>query len=326
MKHTMDSKAVIRSLRAAFDCPIDYTKATRRVHGMLSHYPDGSLHVIQNGDSVSFYEYVDNKRMYLSKKSDKLYALARKRYLDMLLQTIELLHETGRESGAWEKQFEKLAKLIHQYAKGNLDLARIVLTNKQYSWLTKQYRKKKIMVKDNETPLTLRNGVTIRSKSEQNIGNALLDLAIPNHYEELLQINVMSLVKELETALSKSGWKNGPLYHYSKGVCYWNVPDNLQHMNASGSIWHTFDYRTGCISIYPDFTVMLIDNSLLYWEHEGLLLNFVYRANASERVATMRICGDVNQSHLIQTTENESNDRDIIDEIIEQQIVSRIWF
>ena len=322
----LDAQAVIRSLKIAFESPVDANTSSQRIRGFLSHLPASSLYMKSYHKGVFFYESTGSDILYLNKQSDRLYLLARKRYLETLLQTIELAGGNVCDNEAWEKQFEKLAKLISQYAKGNLDVARIVLTNRQYGWLTRPFKQKQVIVKKNETPLKTDNGVIIRSKSEQNIGNRLWHLGIPNHFEEQLQINVMRLANELESYLSETHQLSGSLYYYHRGVCYWNVPEHLQFMNASGSVWHTFNYLTGCITIHPDYTIMLIDSSLLYWEHEGLLIDFVYRTNAAERVAIMRICGDIDQHHLLQTTENESNDRQVLDEIIKTQIVPRIWF
>lgn len=322
----LTSEGIIRSLHSAFNMHINVMISSNRIRGMLAHLSSNKLYIKDYRGTVSFHESTHSGTVYLRKNSDKLYRLARKRYLETLLQTIELVCVAGCDSKAFNRQFEKLAKLIHQYAKGNLDVARIVLTNKQYNWLVKRYKQKEFSLEKNQTPLYTDNGVMIRSKSEQNIGNRLWHFAAPMHYEEQLQINVMSLVEELEANLSDMHQRKGSLYFYRNGVCYWNVPDHLMYMNLSGSVWHTFNYRTGCITIYPDYTIMLIDGSLLYWEHEGLLLNFTYRANATERVSIMRICGSIDYDHLLQTTELESNNRQILDEIIKKEIIPQIWF
>ena len=322
----LDSEAVIRSLRCALENHMNPRVSLQRIRGMLAHLPSETLHIRHYKGSINYYEYVDSKMKYLTKGSDRLYLLARKRYLTELLRTLEVAATKESDPEKWEKQFEKLAKLIRQYAKGNLDVARIVLTNKQYKWLTRQFHQKPKPARGNSTPLTTDSGETVLSKSEQNIGNALWHYAVPNHYEEQLQINIMSLVSELESELADAMPQNGNLFYFRAGTCYWNVPEQLQFMNAPGSVWHTFNFRTGCITIHPDFTIMLVDGSLLYFEHEGLLIQFRYRANATERIAIMRICGGVDTDHLIQTTEDESNDRQRLEAIIQRQIIPRIWF
>ncbi|MBQ6855658.1 MAG: hypothetical protein IJO13_00985 [Lachnospiraceae bacterium] len=322
----LEPEGIIRSLRLAFENPINLTHSLQRIRGMLSQLPSEKLYIFHDHGYISFYEQTDFNRRYLRRDSDRLYLLARKRYLRELLHTLDALRKHGYDSPKWNDHFEKLARLIRDYAAGNLDVARIVLTAKQYAWFTGHYRQKPFPIDDDSDPLLIHPDIPVRSKSEQKIGNTLWDFGVPHHYEEQLRINVQRLVDELASDLTEAGQLNGNLFYLQHGSCYWNVPKNLQFINASGSIWHTYDYRTGCITIFPDFTIMLVDGSLLYWEHEGLFVKFSYRVNAMERIGVMRLTDSIGFEKLIETTERESNNKDVLERLIAERILPSLWF
>lgn len=395
IKQYLDFEAIICSLHYSFKILINPSLSAQRIRGMISRLPTESLRIIHNRKKVSFYIYENDNCSYIRKDSDKLYLLARKRYLKELLKTIEVRAKYGYESERFERQFERLAKLVRDYAAGNLDVARIVLNQKQYKWFTGSYKKKQLIPKDGEKPLTIpyidctkynfglsagnavrypreknggstvrskpgqddkrskpsqddktvvrsksrqedgtivrarsrqEDGTIVRSKSEQNIGNVLWDFAVPIHYEERLTINVQKLVENLAADIEKENHSITNLHYISHGSCWWNLPKEYSGMNASGSLWHTYDYRTGCVHIHPDYTIMLADGTLVFWEHEGLFAKYPYRANASERICIMRYPGGIPMQNIIETTEVEGNNRDALEEIIKTQILPRLWF
>jgi len=106
--------------------------STKRLLGIVSQLPSGALYIIHDKDRISFYEKTDSGKKYLSKRSDLLYTLARKRYLLELLRTIDSTSSYGFDSTEWNKQFNKLSDFLLDIAKGRLDVARVVLTPKQY--------------------------------------------------------------------------------------------------------------------------------------------------------------------------------------------------
>ena len=395
IKQYLDFEAIICSLHYSFKILINPSLSAQRIRGMISRLPTESLRIIHNRKKVSFYIYENDNCSYIRKDSDKLYLLARKRYLKELLKTIEVRAKYGYESERFERQFERLAKLVRDFAAGNLDVARIVLNQKQYKWFTGSYKKKQLIPKDGEKPLTIpyidctkynfglsagnavrypreknggstvrskpgqddkrskpsqddktvvrsksrqedgtivrsrsrqEDGTIVRSKSEQNIGNVLWDFAVPIHYEERLTINVQKLVENLAADIEKENHSITNLHYISHGSCWWNLPKEYSGMNASGSLWHTYDYRTGCVHIHPDYTIMLADGTLVFWEHEGLFAKYPYRANASERICIMRYPGGIPMQNIIETTEVEGNNRDALEEIIKTQILPRLWF
>ncbi len=323
-----EAEAIISSLLIALEAPI-YPSPIKRLQGAITAVQNEPFVIVHDRNNVFFYE----GKKYLQKKSDRLYTLAKKRYNESLLAVLVLYSSRpARNSSSYERYkrkcdaaFDRLAKCLRDYEKGNLDVARIVLSSKQYAWYVGKYRKKAIG-EDEVKGLRTKLDIPIRSKSEQNIGDCLWEYAVINHYEERLQINVQKLVIQLEKELHESRQVKGKLYYYHNGACVWNVPGELQWMNSSGSVWRTYDDRSGCITIHPDFTIMLADGSILYWEHSGLLDDFIYRNNASERITLMRYFnGDKNQT-VIETSELESNDKGALQHIIKTRIISRIWF
>ena len=137
---------------------------------------------------------------------------------------------------------------------------------------------------------------------------------------------MQKLVDALQKDLKEQGLPSRQLYYYQSGTCFWNVPEHLQWMNAPGSVWRTYDSRSGCILIHPDYTIMLADGSLVYWEHEGLLENFSYRTNSTERISIMQIAGGIPRENILETTESQANDRQELSQIIERRILPRLWF
>lgn len=71
---------------------------------------------------------------------------------------------------------------------------------------------------------------------------------------------------------------------------------------------------------------MLADGTMLYWEHEGLMDNIVYRINAIDRVFVMRSAGNISPLTIIETEERDSIDRDALENIIRTRVVPGIWF
>ena len=329
-KNKMDPNAVVQSLQSAIIMTHDYSAACARIRNRLRRLPKDPLHHDCQHNGVYFY----TNGKYLRKKSNQLYSLASSRYcttlLNVLTQISELPANTALrdpfQSEQFSAAFAKLEELIHVYADGNLDLARILLTQQQYTWYVGDYHKKPFAGNSNGQILLNPQGDRVLSKSEQNVGIGLWDHAVPCHYEEPLRINVQRLVEALQKDLIEQGQLSRQLCYYQGGSCFWNVPEDLQWMNTPGSIWRTYDSRTGCILIHPDYTIMLADGGLLYWEHEGLLENFIYRANSTERISIMQLAGGIPRENIVETTESQANDRQELSQIIEARILPRLWF
>ena len=171
--------AVIRSLHAAIKAAHDHSSACARLRNRLRPFPKESLHISHQHGGVYF--YCNDK--YLRKKSAELYSLAGKRYCETLLKVLTLFSQappvrSPENQDHWDRFDAALADLddlIRDFADGNLQLERILLTQEQYAWYTGGYRKKPFQKSQsiNAQDLTIPYGDQVMSKSEQNIGYTL---------------------------------------------------------------------------------------------------------------------------------------------------------
>lgn len=345
MKQYITANAFKKSIVAAFQYKNEFTSSLKSVRGALSQANPGTLNACENHGIISFRKYENGRQHALRRSSAELYPLARKRYLECLCGVLEpccAMQGNIRHgnSALWDRRqlgkvlrerdaaLQNLLRLIDLFDKGNLDIARIVMSQKQYNWYTKPFVQKA----PPENSLNVTNGgIITRSKSEKEIGNALEDWGAFYHFEERLQINVYNLVKTLEAQVREQNKRNGNrhparLFYYEKGVCYWNVPPELQWMNAPGSVWKTYNSRTGMITMHNDFRFMPADNSIMVMEHEGMMEDFKYRSNASERAALLKYTGAVSGENVLETYERDTGDSGLIEDIIKRGILPRLWF
>ena len=331
-KPVITPDAFCPSIEKALRCPPDIEGSIRRIQNTVNSLPSETLYISRQKNKVIFYSVLEGKQTYLPKHSDRIYPLARKRYLLLLLEILQLTEsKKPADIRRRESLLKRLKDLIHTYAKGNLDLRKIVLTGKQYKWYTGDFRQKHI---DPASALKTASGIPVRSKSERDIINASENLAVPLHYEEQSVIYVRPLVEGLRDellSLCKTGeerrnFKRKQLYHFQDGSIWWNVPPELEWMNTRGSIWKSYYPPDGTIAIYNDIIILLADGTFFFWEHEGLIEEFVYRRNATERTAVMRITGTADRESLLETYEQDVDCREKINDILERYILPRLWF
>lgn len=324
MKQIIDPVAFNRSISMAFASSFDVDAALNRVRKKTAALPAHKLFIGHHNGWISFYKRVDGKQRYLSKQSDEVYLLARRRYL---LQQLDILDLTNRRGADCQRIRDELIKdlqtLIADFAKGNLDIARIVMTPKQYKWYTGPFKQKQL---DRSVSYKSVGGVYVRSKSERDIINSLEQFAVPTHYEEETSIQVQPLVDALHHELRQSNELSGNLFYYRNGACRWRVPTRLAWMNTPGSIWATYNYKTGKLTIYDDFRVMLASNEIIGWEHHGMCFNFTYRNNAGERMMVLKFTHTFASDNWIETFEDDVDSPDKIREIIRSAILPRLWF
>jgi len=295
-----------------------------RIQHIINSLPDGKLYVSNRRKDTVFYIKVEGHHQYLPKKSELVYLLARKKYLTLLLQILELSDSRNpKEIQKRRELIKRLQKLITDFGRGRLELARIVLTQKQYRWLTSQFEQKYI---DKAKALRTQKGLHVRSKSERDIINTCDSLAVPHHYEERQFIYVKPLVDKLEEELREMGWNIYPVCKFGSGGTRWNVPSQLEVMNAKGSVWRSYYPPKGTIKLYNDIRIMLADGSFFVWEHEGLMAHFTYRYNAAERTAVMKFTETVDTGHLLETYERDIETPEKRIDIIERSILPRLWF
>lgn len=347
------------SIERALANPIDLSASTRRIKLRLGGTVNDKLYVSERKDAVVFHTIIDGKQKYLPRRSSRIYPLARRRYLVELSEILKLSGSSKKGDIARRNHMIlKLQKLIRAYERGHLDILQIVLTKDQYNWFTGDFQQKYI---DESKAFFTTKGLPVRSKSERDIINSCDDLAVPLHYEEQMTIYVQPLVDKLYASLlndftgssistgiptnknppagiqtteapasadtdmlpTDPGWT---LTTYNNKTIHWNVPAKLQWMNAPGSIWRTYYPPRGTITIYNDLKTMFADGTVFIWEHEGMMDDFVYRCNASERSAIMKYTKIVTEDNFLETHEQDIDNPEKLIDIIEKYVLPRMWF
>ena len=171
----------------------------------------------------------------------------------------------------------------------------------------------------------------MRSIAEREIINTYDEYAVPLHYEEQQFIYVKPLIDRLFEDLVDSGFMGrgahfSQLYDFLDNRIHWNVPAELELMNAPGSIWKTYYPPRGTITMHPDIKIILADNSVFLHEHEGMMDKFIYRFNASERSAILKYTGTIRPENLLETYENDIDMPEKRAAIVERCVLPRLWF
>ena len=166
----------------------------------------------------------------------------------------------------------------------------------------------------------------MKSKSERGIMNTMHSFAVPAHYEEERSIIVQPFVDRLYYELRENNLLKGNLCYMRGPACYWRVPKELEWMNTPGSIWKSYNPRTGRIYIYNDFKILLASGEIIIWEHHGLCFDFSYRNNAGERLMILKFTHSVPRGNLIETFEHDVESREQIAEILRHEVLPRLWF
>ena len=251
----------------------------------LKNLPEGSLCIHFRGEKAYFLLRRNGTRTGITKDTELVYKLARKKYLQILIRERKsALFQACREAGAPRLSASSessgagsLVKLLRRYESAGLDILRVTCTEEQYQWAKAPYRRN--MSYPEELKYETRAGVKVRSKSEQSIGNALEERGIPYRYEMEHTLEV--------------GWMEG----------------------ARGA-------REGRYkSYYPDFVIPAADNMKIIWEHLGRMDLEEYRVHNNEKIAAYREGGLCDEAHLILTFEKDMNNLETLGEIIERRIM-----
>ena len=219
---TIQSTAFNKSIEKALQNPLNPEDSIERIKRSIYNLPNGRLYAAKREKEVIFYIVENGHQKYLSKKSNLIHPLARKSYLTILQRILKLTGSTRvKEIQKRRVLIGRLQELISTYERGNLEIARIVLTSKQYKWLTGNFEQKRIdQTKSHQTA----SGIYVRSNAEKDIINTCDEWAVPVHYEERQYIKVVSLVNRLKEELAEMGLANGELYSFRNGRTVWNVP------------------------------------------------------------------------------------------------------
>lgn len=149
------------------------TAVLERELSKLNEHCKNPLRWRKKNGKVYFLERINGKQHGITSDMSRVYALARHDYLSHLLND---LHSDNED--VWRN---KLTSLLSAFESVNLDMRRILFTPRQYKWASKpqsQNRKYTEALK-----YKTRNGVLVRSKSEQIIGNILEEFCISYRYE-----------------------------------------------------------------------------------------------------------------------------------------------
>ena len=215
----------------------------------------------------------DKKEHYIAEKPNTtVWKIQRKRFANAMIGVIK------RNMAAKEAALQKLTS----------DLESDILTT-----LPKAYRpnekfrpenagkKSERAVRQSENPykrerLVLKTsfGLYVRSKGEMIIAELLYSLGIEFYYEKALTL------KGYRYAKSKV---NGEIY----------VQEVIEK------------------TIYPDFTIVLPNGRVVYWEHEGMLSDWDYAARNSQKIVLYNQNRIYQPYNLIITSEGPNNEMDV---------------
>lgn len=152
--------------------------ALREELASLESDSPGTLHWRKRKETYAFWEYLNGKQIGITKNPSRIYTLARIAYLRLRLDNIR-----KSDYVSWAKQMEELLQTFDSIG---LDLMKIILTKAQYEWASSPQSQNPN--RRNDLKFETNNGVKVRSKSEQFIGNLLEALGIPYRYEPELRV------------------------------------------------------------------------------------------------------------------------------------------
>ena len=230
--------------------------------------PEGTLYISPNRGTYQFLHAIDGRRRCISRDTDLIYQLARKRYLKAVIEerkaVIDKLIYSLRTSGKTRLPATKryrASQVLARFAQAGLDILRISRSPEQYRWMTEPYRKNPYQMSSPSYESS--RGVVLRSKSEQKIAMELEQYGIPYRYEPEVKLNV--------------SWMEG----------------------LGSLISGRYKYY------YPDFVIMDAFGDFFIWEHLGRVDSEEYRLHTMEKVSAYRQCGLVDDLHLLLTYEKD---------------------
>lgn len=149
--------------------------------------PAGNLKKRYKGDVAYYTHSVNGKERGITKQSDMVGKLARKRYLKV---AVKLMQENLEAIKRLEKEYQNIgtSDIIAKLPVGYRDLPyELFFPREKDRWETQVYRTNPY--KREHCTIATGNGVMVRSKSEQGIGNALELRDIPYRYEAEVLLN-----------------------------------------------------------------------------------------------------------------------------------------
>ena len=259
------------------------------INAEMKILPEGTLSLWHKGGDESktyFSMRRKGKNSGITRNTELIYLLARKKYLSLVKKDLEDDFAVNREMAKAflnkKKRREnnrgrKVRELLLEYAKEGLDIARITMTKEQYQWMHSPFDSNEM--NPEELIYETYSGVLMRSKSEQSIGNRLELYGIPYRYEQAVTLDVSWMDDE-----------NGEALYSPK-------------------------------TYYPDFIIMTANGEFVVWEHLGRVDLYKYRIHNMEKICAYRQGGEIDSRHLILTFESDLRRLGNIDEIITKQIL-----
>lgn len=234
----------------------------------IKNTPGGNLYIKNTKGYKIFTEYADGQEHSIGKDKDRIYTLARRKYISALYSQMESDYKSLKKFFADIKKHDcghKIDLLLKEYDTTGLDMSRILLSPEQQAWLSQPYERNPSYPK--ELKFLTTNGVLMRTKSELMIANRLEYFFIPYLPE---------------------------------------MP-----------LWFLYNQYP----IYPDFTILKDDGSIIIWEHMGLMDKETYFIKNCKRIMEYRQNGYCLHTNLIITFEEDICEPGLIDKIIKSRIL-----
>ena len=151
----------------------------------------GSLYIRYRNSHRQFIKRMEGRLYGITNELDTVYGLARKQFLQLGIELLEIMLENKWEEGidyALSEVVEEIDALLTKYENAGLDIDLISMTPNQRIWNSDRHSKSNYRREELKYP-TKKGRVFMRSKSEQAIGNLLEMLHVAYRYEPEITIN-----------------------------------------------------------------------------------------------------------------------------------------
>lgn len=235
----------------------DLQNTIKKLNKILTSLPDGELSIGHQNGSTKWFCYKNHQQLYIKKKDVSLAKkLAIKKYLSLKIESLEAkLKEATFQNKHSMAAEEKIAKLLNDSAYLELlsdYLSSTTLDNQH--WMNADYPKN-TNHPENLVHQTI-GGLLVRSKSESMIAVALSENNIPYRYENLLELNGITLAPDFTI-----------LHPVSGRIYYW------EHFGLLDNDFYCNNLIQK-IRSYADANIILGENLIITYETQASPLNF----------------------------------------------------
>lgn len=183
----MSTDAVVSEL-SCFSARI--IRELKQYQNEVETIPEGKLYTRYKNNSPYFSERCNSNVKGITRKTDRVYELARRTYLLLLINLLQFILDKGCQSlydSLFLEKVSRIKQLLSSYEKSGLNIERIIFTRNQLIWNSNRQSQSNFHVE--ALRYSTSGGIRMRSKSEQLIGTILELLGIPYRYEPSLIIN-----------------------------------------------------------------------------------------------------------------------------------------